>query len=54
MKKILYSALIALVMLSGLAISTVAVYSNPPEPKCVCAECGRPCGSGHASNCSSK
>lgn len=22
-----------------------------PEPQCVCAECGKKCGSGHASNC---
>ncbi len=54
MKKIFYSVLMALVILSATAISTLNVYSNPPEPKCVCAECGRPCGSGHASNCSSK
>lgn len=35
-----------LLVLSALIISPATVESG-----CVCAECGRPCGSGHASNC---
>jgi hypothetical protein len=46
---------ITLLVLSGLLMGTVMLFAaDPPEPKCVCAECGHPCGSGHASNCSSK
>jgi hypothetical protein len=30
------------------------VFAQPPEPQCVCAYCGWPCGSGHASWCKYK
>jgi|WetSurMetagenome_2_1015567.scaffolds.fasta_scaffold128022_2 hypothetical protein len=39
---------------AGLAVSTTGVpilYAQIPEPQCVCAGCGRKCGSGHTSTC---
>ncbi len=45
--------LIMLLVLSGLILNMPSAFSQLPEPQCVCAECGRPCGSGHARNCSS-
>lgn len=33
---------------------TGPVFAQPPEPQCVCAYCGRACGSGHASWCKYK
>jgi len=53
MKKNFYRMLITALVLSGLIIGAVTVFSEAPEPKCVCAECGYSCGSGHASTCSS-
>lgn len=58
MKKWFYAILIMLLVLSGVAgsgliISTPEpVFSQAPEPQCVCAECGYRCGSGHAESCS--
>lgn len=37
-----------------LANATSPVFAQPPEPQCVCAYCGWPCGSGHASWCKYK
>jgi len=53
MKKYFYTMLITTLILSGLLINTVTVFSAPQEPNCVCAECDHKCGSGHASSCSS-
>ena len=58
LKKCFYAVLIAGVLLTGALVSGVILstpqtaYSQAPEPKCVCAECGYPCGSGHAKSCS--
>ena len=58
-RKCFCAALIALLLLVGIAVSGVVrstatpAFSQAPEPKCVCAECGRTCGSGHAKGCSS-
>lgn len=38
-------------VVSGLMVSTPKVYSEIPEPNCVCDGCGYTCGSGHASHC---
>ena len=61
-RKRFYCGMATLFVLSGLAVSGVFMtmsnprlaYSQAPEPQCVCAECGRPCGSGHARGCSSR
>ena len=64
MKKWFYATLIMVLVLSGVAVSVSGsglIIKTPepafsqqiPEPQCVCAECGRKCGSGHASTCSS-
>lgn len=53
------AALIGTLLLSGVAVwglvmgTAQLAFSQADEPKCVCAECDRPCGSGHASGCSS-
>jgi hypothetical protein len=58
-RKCICTAVITLLMLLGIAVSGVmlttakSAFSQAPEPKCVCAECGHPCGSGHAKTCSS-
>jgi len=44
------SALLLSILLWGASKAS----ANPPEPQCVCAECGTACGSGHASTCSSR
>ncbi|MDD2318953.1 MAG: hypothetical protein PHO83_02775 [Geobacteraceae bacterium] len=38
-------------LLLGLLVSTQRVYSEIPEPQCVCDGCGYACGSGHSSTC---
>ncbi len=56
MKKWFYAILIMVLVLSGVAVSGSGliistpepVFSQAPEPQCVCAECGYRCGSGHA------
>lgn len=48
-KKCFDALFIAVLVLSGLIMSTTTVFSEPIN--CVCAGCNRPCGSGHASNC---
>lgn len=61
MKKWFYAILIMVLALSGVAVSVLGliittpepVFSQAPEPQCVCAECGYRCGSGHATSCSS-
>jgi hypothetical protein len=53
MKKYFYTMLITILVLSGLIIGAVTVFSEAPEPNCVCAECNQKCGTGHASTCSS-
>jgi len=61
LKKCFYTSLTSVLLLSGVAVSglvidtpQLAFSQKPPEPRCVCAECGRPCGSGHAKGCSSR
>ncbi|MBA4389878.1 MAG: hypothetical protein C0399_02950 [Syntrophus sp. (in: bacteria)] len=59
MKKWFYAILVMVLVLSGIAVSVSVliistpepVFSQAPEPKCVCAECGRSCGSGHEKGC---
>ncbi|MCE5275026.1 MAG: hypothetical protein ABFD70_00080 [Syntrophaceae bacterium] len=52
MKKRFYALLITVVVASGIMMSTATVSAGDiPEPNCVCAYCGRPCGSGHAPGC---
>lgn len=47
--------LVSLVIVaSGLLLLPSRLSANQPEPQCVCAECGTPCGSGHTSTCSSR
>lgn len=41
-------------MLSLLLAGATKAFAVQPEPQCVCAECGTPCGSGHTSTCSSR
>jgi hypothetical protein len=41
-------------LIAGVVLSSPQVFANPPEPQCVCAECGTPCGSGHTAACSAK
>ncbi len=41
-------------MVLGWLLLPVQLTANPPEPQCVCAECGTPCGSGHTADCSSR
>lgn len=50
LKKCFKSLFVTLLVLSGLIMSTTTVFSEVIN--CVCAECGRPCGSGHSSTCS--
>lgn len=40
--------------LSLLVSGSPRAFAAQPEPQCVCAECGTPCGSGHTSTCSSR
>ena len=50
MKKYLFLLLIVVsLVLVGLSVAK----AEAPEPNCVCAECEKPCGSGHATWCSS-
>ncbi len=41
-------------LLSFLVTGAAKAFAVQPEPQCVCAECGTPCGSGHTSTCSSR
>lgn len=41
-------------LLSLLVTDAIKAFAAQPEPQCVCAECGTPCGSGHTSTCSSR
>lgn len=52
LKKSIYPVILTVLVLSGLFLGTTTASSeNIPEPSCVCADCGKPCGSGHASTC---
>jgi hypothetical protein len=52
LKKLIYPVLMTGIVLSGLVLGAMTVTAeNIPEPSCVCAECGKPCGSGHTSTC---
>lgn len=51
-KKRMYPVIMTIIVLSGLVIGTMTASSESiPEPSCVCADCGKPCGSGHTSTC---
>ena len=41
-------------LLSFLVTGATKAFAVQPEPQCVCAECGTPCGSGHTATCSSR
>jgi hypothetical protein len=41
-------------LLSLLVTDATKVFATQPEPQCVCAECGTPCGSGHTATCSAR
>lgn len=41
-------------LFSGWLLSASQALAVQPEPQCVCAECGKACGSGHTADCSSR
>lgn len=41
-------------LLSLLVTDAAKAFAAQPEPQCVCAECGTPCGSGHTATCSAR
>jgi hypothetical protein len=51
-KKLIYPVVMTIIVLSGLVIGTMTASSETiPEPSCVCAGCGKACGSGHTATC---
>lgn len=45
--------LVSLVGLLAFAFIDTQIYSQIPQPTCVCAECNKKCGTGHEKTCSS-